>query len=101
MNLPFANVDSTGEGEDLAKEVSYTLVMVDPDAPSRGDPKYRQFRHWMVRITDSPMLCLHILEIELAGLDSGHQIRASGFDQRDARSGLLEDEGGRNALQCP
>ena len=49
MNLPFANADSTGEGDDLAKEVSYTLVMTDPDAPSRADPKYRQFRHWVVR----------------------------------------------------
>ena len=57
MNLPFANVDSTGEGEDLAREVSYTLVMVDPDAPSRGDPKYCQFRHWLVRISTSTALC--------------------------------------------
>lgn len=63
MNLPFANADSTGEGEDLAKEVSYTLVMVDPDAPSRADPEHRQFRHWIVRVADSPMLFLHILEL--------------------------------------
>jgi hypothetical protein len=48
-NLPVANADSTGVGEDLAREVSYTLVMVDPDAPSRVDPKYRQFRYWVVR----------------------------------------------------
>ncbi|KAG6884412.1 hypothetical protein C0993_011371 [Termitomyces sp. T159_Od127] len=27
---------------------SYTLVMTDPDAPSRADPKYRQFRHWVI-----------------------------------------------------
>jgi hypothetical protein len=53
MNLPFANADSTGEGDDLTKEVSYTLVMTDPDAPSRADPRYRQFRHWTVRITSS------------------------------------------------
>jgi len=27
---------------------TYTLVMTDPDAPSRADPKYRQFRHWVI-----------------------------------------------------
>jgi len=63
MNLPFANADSTGEGDDLAKEVSYTLVMTDPDAPSRADPKYRQFRHWVVRVTNSARMFVHILKI--------------------------------------
>lgn len=29
-------------------EVSYTLVMTDPDAPSRKDPKLGQWRHWIV-----------------------------------------------------
>jgi len=29
-------------------EVSYTLVMTDPDAPSRKDPKFAQWRHWLV-----------------------------------------------------
>ena len=24
----------------------YTLAMVDPDAPSRDDPKFKEFRHW-------------------------------------------------------
>jgi phosphatidylethanolamine-binding protein (PEBP) family uncharacterized protein len=27
---------------------TYTLLMVDPDAPSPGDPKFRNFLHWMV-----------------------------------------------------
>lgn len=36
---------------DEASTISYTLVMTDPDAPSRADPKYRQFRHWVVRRT--------------------------------------------------
>ncbi|KAH0589897.1 Phosphatidylethanolamine-binding like protein [Termitomyces sp. J132] len=31
-----------------ASTASYTLVMTDPDAPSRADPKYRQFRHWVI-----------------------------------------------------
>jgi phosphatidylethanolamine-binding protein (PEBP) family uncharacterized protein len=30
-------------------EVSYTVVMTDPDAPSRADPKFGEWRHWVVR----------------------------------------------------
>eukprot|EP01116_Phalansterium_solitarium_P003011 TRINITY_DN13435_c0_g1_i2.p1 TRINITY_DN13435_c0_g1~~TRINITY_DN13435_c0_g1_i2.p1 ORF type:complete len:203 (-),score=75.90 TRINITY_DN13435_c0_g1_i2:9-617(-) len=26
----------------------YTLILVDPDAPSRREPKYRSWRHWIV-----------------------------------------------------
>ncbi|KAK9395237.1 phosphatidylethanolamine-binding protein 4-like [Crotalus adamanteus] len=26
----------------------YVLIMVDPDAPSRSNPKYRFWRHWAV-----------------------------------------------------
>lgn len=26
----------------------YTLLMVDPDAPSRTKPDYREFRHWAI-----------------------------------------------------
>lgn len=26
----------------------YTLLLVDPDAPSRRDPKSRSFKHWAV-----------------------------------------------------
>ncbi|XP_075148650.1 protein D3-like [Haematobia irritans] len=26
----------------------FTLIMTDPDAPSRTDPKFREFRHWLV-----------------------------------------------------
>ena len=26
----------------------YTIVMTDPDAPSRADPKYGEWRHWVV-----------------------------------------------------
>lgn len=29
---------------------TYTLVMTDPDAPSRADPKYGQWRHWVVHM---------------------------------------------------
>lgn len=26
----------------------YTLIMTDPDAPSRVDPKFREWHHWLV-----------------------------------------------------
>lgn len=29
-------------------DVAYTLLMVDPDAPSRASPKYREWLHWIV-----------------------------------------------------
>ncbi|KAF7633201.1 hypothetical protein Mgra_00007391 [Meloidogyne graminicola] len=35
----------TWEAED---GVLYTLVMTDPDAPSRADPKFREWHHWLV-----------------------------------------------------
>ncbi|GLB36844.1 putative phosphatidylethanolamine-binding protein [Lyophyllum shimeji] len=31
-----------------AQDTTYTLAMTDPDAPSRAEPKYRQFRHWVI-----------------------------------------------------
>lgn len=26
----------------------YTIILTDPDAPSRAEPKFREFRHWLV-----------------------------------------------------
>ena len=97
MNLPFANADSTGEGDDFAKEVSYTLAMTDPDAPSAEDPKYRQSRHWLVRITHFVELSVQSQD-SLVKSDSWYQVRTSGLDERNRRSGFPEDEGGHNAL---
>jgi hypothetical protein len=34
--------------EEEGGEVRYTLVMTDPDAPKRFEPKFRQWRHWVV-----------------------------------------------------
>lgn len=46
-----APVDADGQGTDApVGEVAYTLAMVDPDAPSRDDPRFRCFRHWLVRV---------------------------------------------------
>ena len=38
-------LDSTDEG-------TYTLAMLDPDAPSHQDPKFGPFRHWIVSQLD-------------------------------------------------
>jgi hypothetical protein len=47
-NIPALEASTTGdEGE--GKETTYTLAMFDPDAPSRDDPKFGCFRHWVVR----------------------------------------------------
>lgn len=42
MSMPVEQADSTGD------EVSYTLVMFDPDVPTRADPQFKTFRHWVV-----------------------------------------------------
>ncbi|KAG8220209.1 phosphatidylethanolamine-binding protein [Butyriboletus roseoflavus] len=39
-----------------ATDVGYTLVMTDPDAPSRSDPKMGQWRHWLVTGLKAPAL---------------------------------------------
>ncbi|KAG6329447.1 hypothetical protein ID866_9642 [Astraeus odoratus] len=35
-------------------EVSYTLVMTDPDAPSRKKPNFAQWRHWVATGIKAP-----------------------------------------------
>jgi phosphatidylethanolamine-binding protein len=45
MNLPAELAASGGEGD---TETTYTLAMLDPDAPSRVEPLYKSFRHWLV-----------------------------------------------------
>jgi len=42
-------------------EVSYTLVMTDPDAPSRKDPKFAQWRHWLVSSFCISRYIIHIV----------------------------------------
>ncbi|KAF8625487.1 hypothetical protein AX15_005352 [Amanita polypyramis BW_CC] len=44
MVLPDTSALSTSAGT----EATYTLVMTDPDAPSRVEPLYREFRHWVI-----------------------------------------------------
>ncbi|KAG7303643.1 hypothetical protein JYU34_012174 [Plutella xylostella] len=33
---------------DAAPDAFYTLAMTDPDAPSRKEPKFREWHHWLV-----------------------------------------------------
>lgn len=40
----------------LDTDKSYTIVMTDPDAPSRDDPKYGQWRHWVVSPQSRPVI---------------------------------------------
>ncbi|KAF4562454.1 hypothetical protein EYR40_004734 [Pleurotus pulmonarius] len=44
-DIVFAGVGVGEGGSD--DERRYTLVMCDPDAPSRAEPKYKEFRHWV------------------------------------------------------
>ncbi|XP_067631198.1 protein D2-like isoform X1 [Eurosta solidaginis] len=33
---------------DAESDALYTLIMTDPDAPSRKDPRFREFHHWLI-----------------------------------------------------
>ncbi|KIY70324.1 PEBP-like protein [Cylindrobasidium torrendii FP15055 ss-10] len=51
-NINFTPMQNTGSDD----EPSYTLVMTDPDAPSRAEPIYREFRHWVITGLKAPAL---------------------------------------------
>ncbi|KAI0084595.1 PEBP-like protein [Irpex rosettiformis] len=48
LSMPVEQADSEGD------EVAYTLVMFDPDVPTRADPQYKTFRHWVITGLQSP-----------------------------------------------
>ncbi|OBZ78009.1 Phosphatidylethanolamine-binding F40A3.3 [Grifola frondosa] len=54
MNMPWEQVEI--DEEPGSGEVAYTLAMVDPDAPSRAEPLYKSFRHWVITGLKSPPL---------------------------------------------
>lgn len=60
MSMPAEQADSEGE------EVAYTLVMLDPDVPSRADPQFKTFRHWVVSYPDFVVL-LGVSELSFYG----------------------------------
>ena len=52
-SVKFEALDAFSSGEraessSKGEEPSYTLVMLDPDAPYRDNPEFRSFRHWVV-----------------------------------------------------
>ncbi|KAF5329603.1 hypothetical protein D9619_009388 [Psilocybe cf. subviscida] len=58
--LPMGGTGSSGASGAWAQDdgdtppPTYTLVMTDPDAPSRADPKYGEWRHWVVPGVELP-----------------------------------------------
>ncbi|KIP01645.1 hypothetical protein PHLGIDRAFT_112865 [Phlebiopsis gigantea 11061_1 CR5-6] len=55
INMPVEHADNTvGDSEGGVQEPSYTLVMLDPDAPTHDNPEFRSFRHWVVTGLKSP-----------------------------------------------
>jgi phosphatidylethanolamine-binding protein (PEBP) family uncharacterized protein len=44
----------TPEGEDSSK--TYTVVLTDPDAPTRDDPKWSEYCHWIITDIKLPSL---------------------------------------------
>ncbi|PPQ83168.1 hypothetical protein CVT25_005415 [Psilocybe cyanescens] len=51
-------------------EALYTIVMTDPDAPSRVDPKFGEWRHWILSGLTSP-------RAELASSSQGQILKKS------------------------
>ncbi|KAI0311223.1 PEBP-like protein [Amylostereum chailletii] len=52
LNIPSAQADSAAD--DPARDTSYTLVLLDPDTPTRAAPIYRSFRHWVITGLKAP-----------------------------------------------
>ncbi|KAF5333940.1 hypothetical protein D9758_018159 [Tetrapyrgos nigripes] len=49
-----ASDESAGDSTSSEGGTSYTLVMTDPDAPSRANPTSKEFRHWVITGLKSP-----------------------------------------------
>ncbi|EKM52967.1 uncharacterized protein PHACADRAFT_259141 [Phanerochaete carnosa HHB-10118-sp] len=46
--VSFTPMSVASTPEDANADPSYTLVMLDPDVPSRAEPTNRSFRHWVI-----------------------------------------------------
>ncbi|KAF9242345.1 phosphatidylethanolamine-binding protein [Melanogaster broomeanus] len=51
-SLAFTPMESAA----AAGDIGYTLVMTDPDAPSRENPQMREWRHWVVTGLKAPAM---------------------------------------------
>lgn len=56
MEEPDVRFHSEAKDGDVATQFEYTLVMVDPDAPSKAQPTSKEFRHWVVWTFPLPSL---------------------------------------------
>lgn len=76
----------------------YTLMMLDPDAPSREDPTFRQLRHWLVMNIPESFVESgdEVIEYLGSGAEAGtglHRYIFLVFKQRD---GIIEHNEGRS-----
>ncbi|KAI0696588.1 PEBP-like protein [Cytidiella melzeri] len=62
MSMPAEQADSDGD------EVAYTLAMFDPDVPTRADPQFKTFRHWVITGLKSPAATTSITTASTAAL---------------------------------
>ena len=46
--VSFTPMTGAWEQNEDTREVGYTLAMLDPDVPSRAEPEFKSFRHWVV-----------------------------------------------------
>ncbi|OSD07887.1 PEBP-like protein [Trametes coccinea BRFM310] len=60
--IRFAALNGPWDDDSASAEASYTLAMLDPDAPSRAEPIYRTFRHWLITGLKSPALSANSAE---------------------------------------
>lgn len=55
--LPFQNTQFEPQIKfNLEKDKYYTIMMIDPDAPSKTNPKYKYFLHWLVVNTNNEIV---------------------------------------------
>lgn len=68
LNIPLEQACSD---EDVGGgKVGYTLAMLDPDAPSRAEPLYKNFRHWLVSLHLTCADTRILMHLQITGLKS-------------------------------
>ncbi|KAF4335027.1 carboxypeptidase Y inhibitor [Fusarium beomiforme] len=51
QKAPLIRLENVESDTQLSKHVTYAIVLTDPDAPSRDDPKWSEFCHWIATST--------------------------------------------------
>lgn len=60
-SVNFAPIDASA----TSGKATYTVVMTDPDSPSRADPIFKEVWHWIVSCCAIEALCLTHIVIHL------------------------------------